>query len=320
MTTYRQNAEAYADGAAVNTATASPQAFTRTTMTGSGTCTVRTSAAIGGSRGFESTGPSGSAAQVGWYDAGGTATNVAASARFKGMAAPAADQRVLNVIGTSASSARPYFIWRSNGNIELWTAAHALVPGWTATAAPTSPSDVLELRLYTVQGTTTTNGRIKGAMLVNGVQVMAVDNTGTNAGTTAFCGAWFGRPTAAAHTATVVWDDAAFDDAATDLIAAVASTPPTPVATAGVRYMVDLRGSTDPEGAPTYACTDDDGLDVDEPVDGLFLITQDSASHELTFTVSQGGDVVDYERTIPPAGAGGGDTLRWRYFDGTTLE
>lgn len=226
-TVLRNTAEAFTAGATIDTTVASPNAFTRATASGSGTCTVETAAAIGGSKGFRSGGPASSAFQAGWYNSAATSTNVAASARFKGRAAPeVADQRILNLIGTTASTARPYFIHRTTGNIELWNAAHTLVSGWTPTAFPTSATDICELRIYAIRGTTTSDGTLHGAMLINGTVVQSVTLNGTaNTGTTALCGAWFGRPTASTNTTTWDWDDPVVEYDATGLLAAYVATP-----------------------------------------------------------------------------------------------
>jgi hypothetical protein len=78
----------------------------------------------------------------------------------------------------------------------------------------------MELRLYVVKGSTTSNGTIKAEMLINGISVQSVNNTAANAGTATYAGIWFGRPTAATWSGSVLWDDAAFDTVATDLILA----------------------------------------------------------------------------------------------------
>jgi hypothetical protein len=227
----RNDVEAFADGAAIDTTTASPDAFTKAQLVSSGTLTARTSAAIGGSRGIEAAGPSGAIARVGWINDADTFNSVAGSARFKGRSAPSADQRIVNIIRTAGSTSCPYFLHRTTGNIELWTAGHALVTGWTATAFPTSATDIVELRLWAEKGTTSSDGKIKGAMYVNGSLVEDVDNAATNAGTATFGGVGFGRPTGATNTDAWVLDDLAFEASGSALIEAVGAVSVTVTAT-----------------------------------------------------------------------------------------
>jgi hypothetical protein len=206
---------------------------------------------------------------------------------------PTADSALLEV-GTGGSSfvARSSLIVNSAGKVRLWDDTGATL--WTAAAA-ISPDTWYLVELVVLVGTTTSNSTIKASYreLGDASAIGGYATTTGNAGTGSLTDLRFFRKQGPAGYV----DSIAFDTASDGTLLGPWSTAPTVnvTNTPGV-CVLDARGSSGT--SLTYSIAPTTG--VTEPVDGLFLVEQQSSSVDYTITVTQSG--VAYERTETVAG------------------
>jgi hypothetical protein len=184
--------------------------------------------------------------------------------------------------------------------------ANGTSPGvWTATAA-LDPATIYLVEMVALVGTTTSNSTLKVSYraLGSSTPIETATITTANLGTTALTDVTFGKRSA--NTFLVEIDEIAWDDAATDFLGPFASPPTISITNTPGFAVVDARGSTAGD-ASTLTYSISPSVDVIEPVDGLFLIPQDTTDQTYTITVTQTGVAYTQNVTVDALTSGGNE-------------
>ena len=194
----------------------------------------------------------------------------------------------------------------ATGTTGVWTAASAI-----------SANTWYWLDLLVTVGATTSDGVLSCDYgTLGGASIESTTYSTANLGTTAVDNIYFGKRSTVTYV--VKMDTVAWEEGRTTRIGPLV-TPPTIVHTEDPGIcVVDARSSTAGDATSlTYSLAPTTG--VTEPVDGLFLVEQQTTDVVYTLTVTQSGSGYTDTLTVPAVGAAEGGTFR-RIWTGTVWD
>lgn len=231
-----------------NTGGASGDAFTAVNTTAPAVAAFDTSRYFQGGSSMKVT-PSGSTQLTSCYWTGTGSGRVAIRGYFYFTAAPAGG--VVGMWVGVGSSSRVSIDFRPTGKLRVYVVGGTLLD--TTASYPLNEWVRVELEIW--KGTTTTNGRVRGAMY-SGSSLTAIeswDNAATNTGTDDFTTGRFGSFSSGTTSTSPFWIDAVgFNDAATGYIGPYSVALGTPVVTLGTTTNPTTVGGTNGSQVVTW--------------------------------------------------------------------
>ena len=319
MTVLRNGLERWSAGAAVTTGgSGAGDSFTDATVTAGATLLASAAAAAHGAVGVACYSPSGGVARVGWTFSSvpENFSAVAISAIFRVYSAPGVDQRIINTYLTTGATTAPYALITAAGKIRVNNAGHSA--SWaTYLGASAAAIDIpldgtpIEVQLYFVDGTTTTDGYLAARVIRRDTDAVLWDgaSAATNTGTVGYWATAIGRPSAAAWVGTVHVDDVAFDTAATGLIDAWVDVNASPIVSAGADQIATAGATVTLTGADS----DTDGTISSRSwtqTGGTPTVTLSGSGNTRTFTMPIGAPTLTFTYSVTDNdGATSSDTV-----------